>query len=145
MPVVVEAASLWALLFSRELNDTLLTAPAVGQAHGQRPPSCGLISAKVNSILSNFRSVWLASQASKKSKVSDSRACVFLKQQEQQQNQNKTREKENNAKKIQGWFQCPTDSAPSALDFMQMPSDCGQTELDTWTLFKKEKEKSNDL
>lgn len=42
----------------------------------------------------------------KEVKVSESRVCVFLKQQEQQQNQNKTREREreNNAKKIQGWF-----------------------------------------
>lgn len=36
MPTAVEAAGLWALLFSRELNDMLLTAPAMGQAHSQR-------------------------------------------------------------------------------------------------------------
>lgn len=48
----------------------------------------------------------------KEVKVSDSRVCVFLKQQEQHQNQNKTREKANNAKKIQGWLSVQQTQLP---------------------------------
>lgn len=75
--MVVEAAGLRALLLFRELNDMLLTAPAVGQAHGQRLLRLWSSSCQGQSILSNFRSAWLASQASKKSKY-PTPECVYF-------------------------------------------------------------------
>lgn len=56
------------------------------------------------------------------------------------QNQRERKQRQENPKMVQ----CPTNSTPSALDLVQMPSDCGQTELDTPTPFFKKKNQ-NDL